>query len=68
MERYRVKKYVQGKGWLDYCSMPEAEVRAIIRGYKKNPKLTQTFFKNADHVEGVYTRKGTTNMYEVTGC
>ena len=63
---YRVEKYIQGKGWLGYGSLPEADVKEVIKGYKKNAKLTMTFYKNADPVEGVYTRKGTTNMFQVT--
>lgn len=66
---YRVEKYeAKIDKWFDYCTLPEEDVKALIKGYKKDLDKTCCYIGDVDsleEMEGVYTRKNTLNMYTV---
>lgn len=66
---YKVEKFeAKIDRWLDYGPLPEDDVKAIIKGYKRNRDLTYCYIGDCDSIDdmsGVYTRKGTGNMYTV---
>lgn len=66
---YRVEKYVAKiDKWFDYCTLPEEDVKILIKGYKRDRDKTYCYIGDCDAIDaiaGVYTRKGTGNMFTV---
>lgn len=66
---YRVEKYIAKiDKWFDYCTLPEEDVKILIKGYKRDRDKTYCYIGDCDTIDemaGVYTRKGTGNMFTV---
>ena len=67
MKYYRIEKHLDKKNiWLDYGPLPEEDVKAVLKGYKRNDLLSELVSKEWSGLAGAYTRKGTLNFYTVT--
>lgn len=68
---YRVEKFeAKIDKWIGYGRLPEEDVKAVLKGYGKNRDWTDKFFseyirENGEDLTGIYTRKGTGNMFYV---